>query len=274
MKRYDAVCIGILIYPDTKHEHPVFLTPEAGESFDDYANYRTINGERLTQESPLFRNVFKPKEADKNIKPLAKGSTDAILRRLAENSGVRVRGDSPYERHEKRIAYGFRLRWNTIMKNHEPRLNDNMIERMFSHTSKRLPLDKGYNKPEMDVLHDEFAKAIVALTISDEMRNKLELQKQRTKIDELEEKQRKIEQLEKNQNATAKKLEKISEQVFTSYNKQIDQKKDLDPSDMEIVADLLRSRMDTNPEFAKGIKEILSEDSKLSTEQKKRIGSI
>jgi len=218
IKQYKDGCIGVLIYPDTKYEHPSFLNPEAAQAFIDYKKYRELNGEWIKPESPLFRNDFEKKKADRTIKPLSKAASDAILRRLAENAGIRVRGNSPYERHEKRTTYGFRLRWDTIMKNHEPRLNDNKIERMFSHYSKRMPQDKSYNKPIMDELHTEFDKAIAALTIDPTQRQELEIQKKNKEITQLQSKNQKIDeqgsQIEK-QGKQIKKLEEaLVKQIF------------------------------------------------------------
>jgi len=117
------------------------MTPESLEALDKYKRFRIANGEEITGESPLFRNVFSNNQASRTIKPLSKSSIDAILRRLAENIGIRTRGTSPYQRHEKRTEYGFRIRWNTIMKNHEPPLNNNSlcdINTIHSHFSETL----------------------------------------------------------------------------------------------------------------------------------------
>ena len=180
--RFDDGCGRITIYPDTKSEHPAILTPEALEALDKYKRYRIANGEQIDGESPLFRNIFKKNQASRTIKPLTKSSIDAILRRLAENIGVRTRSDSPYKRHEKRTEYGFRIRWNTIMKNHDPPLNNNKIERLFSHNNKDLPLDKHYNKPLDFVLHEEFDKAVLALTIDPTKQQEIIIEKQQKEL--------------------------------------------------------------------------------------------
>ena len=180
--RFNDGCARVTIYPGTKSEHPAMLTPEALEAFDKYKRYRIANGEQVDGESPLFRNVFKKNQALRTVKPLKKPTIDAILRRLAENIGIRTRSNSPYKRHEKRTEYGFRIRWNTIMKNHEPPLNVNKIERLFSHNNKNLPLDKHYNKPLDFVLHEEFDKAILALTIDSTERQKITIEKQQKEL--------------------------------------------------------------------------------------------
>jgi len=213
LQRFGDGCARITIYPDTKSKHPAMMTPESLEALDKYKRFRIANGEEIDGESPLFRNVFSNNQASRTIKPLSKSSIDAILRRLAENIGIRTRGTSPYQRHEKRTEYGFRIRWNTIMKNHEPPLNNNKIERLFSHNNKNLPLDKHYNKPLDFVLHEEFDKAILALTIDPTKRQEITINNQKEKITELEEKEDEIKFLLLKQKETEEAIHEIMKGV-------------------------------------------------------------
>jgi len=213
--RFNDGCARITIYPDTKSEHPAILTPEALEALDKYKRYRIANGEQVDGESPLFRNIFSKNQASRTIKPLKKSSIDAILRRLAENIGVRTRSNSPYKRHEKRTEYGFRIRWNTIMKNHEPPLNVNKIERLFSHNNKNLPLDKHYNKPLDHVLHEEFDKAILALTIDPTKQQEITIKNQKEKITNLDKKEDEIRWLLLKQQQTEEWIHEINEGLLS-----------------------------------------------------------
>ncbi len=219
LKRYDDGCARVKIYPDTEFEHPSILTPEALSALDKYKRYRIVNGEQIDGESPLFRNTFRKNQASRTIKPLSKSSVDAILRRLAEGIGVRTRGNSPYQRHEKRTEYGFRIRWNTIMKNHDPPLNNNKIERLFSHNNKDLPLDKHYNKPLDDVLHEEFDKAKLALTIDSSEQDKLTIEKQQEEITKIQELEQKLEQSKHNKRDVLQKVLKRLEKLESERSK-------------------------------------------------------
>ena len=194
--RFDDGCGRLHIYHGTTKQYPAFLTPEALEALDKYKRYRIRNGETVTGDSPLFRATFEKGKAGQNAIPLKKPSIDAILRRLAEKTGVRKRSNSAYTRHDKRTEYSFRIRWNTIMKNHDPPLHNNKIERMFSHNSKTLPLDSVYNKPEDQVLHEEFDKAVLDLTIDPTQKQKIELEKNQQKINKLVINQKRIDKLE------------------------------------------------------------------------------
>jgi len=225
LQRFSDGCARVTIYPDTKSEHPAMLTPEAIEALDKYKRFRIANGEKIDGESPLFRNIFKTNLANRTIKPLSKSSVDAILRRLAENVGIRTRGTSPYQRHEKRTEYGFRIRWNTIMKNHEPPLNNNKIERLFSHNNKEMPLDKHYNKPLDFVLHEEFDKAVLALTIDPTKQQEITIKNQKEKITELSQKEAEIEWLTEKVKDTEKFVGEIMKALYDGTGKMVSENK-------------------------------------------------
>jgi len=105
--KFDDGCARLFVYPGTTKQYPSFMTPEAVKALDKYRIYRVVNGETITGDSPLFRNHFVKGRAGNNVNPLTKSSLDAVLRRLAENVGVRKRSKSPHLRHDKRTEYGF-----------------------------------------------------------------------------------------------------------------------------------------------------------------------
>ena len=87
-------------------------------------------------------------------------------------------------RYDKASVYGFRKRFNTILKL-DRNINSNIVEKLMAHKN---GLDGAYLKPTRDECFEEFVKAIPKLTISDESRDKLKiekLQKEKTEIEEL-----------------------------------------------------------------------------------------
>ena len=59
-----------------------------------------------------------------------------------------------------------------------------------------IPLDNHYFKPTLEVMFDEYQKAIPDLVIDQTMKLKLELEKKNNQLSSLEVKDRRIEQLE------------------------------------------------------------------------------
>ena len=70
---------------------PVFLTPESNISLKKYLEYREENGEKLNQESPLFRNDFREKMAWFRIKPLTSIMLIKLMRKISIKSKLRTR---------------------------------------------------------------------------------------------------------------------------------------------------------------------------------------
>jgi hypothetical protein len=48
----------ISVYAGTPSQYMTFCTPEYAKAIDDYLDYRTRCGEKLTPESPLIREQF------------------------------------------------------------------------------------------------------------------------------------------------------------------------------------------------------------------------
>jgi len=51
-------CKSIRIYEGSKEEHFVFLTPEVSKALDQYLNQRKLNGEILSEDSPVLANTL------------------------------------------------------------------------------------------------------------------------------------------------------------------------------------------------------------------------
>ncbi|WP_316506057.1 hypothetical protein [Nitrosopumilus sp.] len=51
-------CYAIIGYADEREEYITFLTPEAAKTLDQYFEKRRADGEKLTPESPIFREKY------------------------------------------------------------------------------------------------------------------------------------------------------------------------------------------------------------------------
>jgi site-specific recombinase XerD len=100
-------CIIVTIYENENEEYYGFLTPEATAALNAYFEKRQFDGEKLTDESPVFRNVFRETQGWKNIKHIKMGTAYSSFAQILSRAGIRKikKGDNK-TRHSKRIFYG------------------------------------------------------------------------------------------------------------------------------------------------------------------------
>ena len=174
-------CKAIKVYDDSREGYWAFLTPEATQSLDKYLNWRKFNHEELTEESVLFKTYDNP-----NTKKdyLTADSVREMLVNLIKLAGIERKKTK--NRYDKSIVYGFRKRFNGILKMH-PDVNSNIAEKLMGH---KHGLDGNYLKPTKEQCFTEFIKAIPELTISNEARDKAKiasLEQEKSQIQQLKE---------------------------------------------------------------------------------------
>ncbi len=174
-------CQSIKIYDGSKESYFAFLTPECVEVFNDYFESRKLNGEKLTPESYIFHTYNTKTKLNEY---LSSGGVTGILKKLIKKAGIsRIRIN--HKTYDKAIAYGFRKRFNTILKlNNE--INSNIVEKLLGH---RNGLDGHYFTPTREESFKEFQKGIADLTIDPTKRQEVEIVKQQEKITNLSEKE-------------------------------------------------------------------------------------
>lgn len=117
-------CTQVIIYEGDNEEYYAFLTPEATLALKEYLKKREFDGEKITSESPVFRNHYKETIAWQNVKSMNISTFYASFYQLAKKAGIRKPKQERRDRHNKRLLYGFRKRFNTILKNNQ---NINLI---------------------------------------------------------------------------------------------------------------------------------------------------
>jgi len=194
--------MAVLIYADEKDEYWSFLTPEATNSLNDYFQQRQDDGEKFTKDSPVFRSKYFL--GIEKTKPLRLKSVQSLIFRILGNSEVkRIRINKNYN---IQMAHGFRKRFNTILKL-ESDVNSNLAEKMLGHSITHR-LDNTYFVPKVEDLFKEFKKAIPELTISEELKLKLENENKTKRITELESRDQEIEKLKARFEAVENLLDK------------------------------------------------------------------
>ena len=173
-------CKAIKIYDESREGFWAFLTPEASKSLEEYFQTRKINGEKITDESPIFAHY--PKSNNQVREFLSTQALSQMIRNMLKKAGVqRVKTGN---RFDKATIYGFRKRFNTILKLNND-VNSNIAEKLMAH---KKGLDGAYLKPTREECFTEFLKAVEQLTISDESRDKIKintLEKEKSEVEEL-----------------------------------------------------------------------------------------
>ena len=180
-------CKSVKVYADSKDEYYTFITQEAVIALEEYFAYRRKKGEKLSPDSWVFTTALNPEN------PMSTNLISGWLAKIVNKTSVN-RGECINHRYDIPIVYGMRKRFDTILKSNS-KININIAEKIMSH-SVSIPLDNHYFKPTLEVMFDEYQKAIPDLVIDQTMKLKLELEKKNKQLSSLEVKDKRIEQLE------------------------------------------------------------------------------
>lgn len=193
-------CCAVIFQENDLEEYVGFLTPEAYQSLKEYFDYRREHGEVVRKESPIFTGTGR--YAGKLVTPK---SLELITHNVLKKSKLRS-SNIAKSRHAKAQTYGFRKRFNTILKmNNE--INSNIVEKLMGHKN---GLDGVYLKPTLEQCFAEFKKAIPELTVDEAYRLKAQNELKSKKISELEsQKDERISKLEKKLETVLKMLDSV-----------------------------------------------------------------
>lgn len=190
----DHGCKMVKVYADDIEEYTTFLTPEASVAVEEYLEKRRTDGENITPESYLFRQLH-------HDRPLNRVVVSMIIQRVAHNANLR--GSKKGGRYGVQMCHGFRKRFNTILKENN-QVNDNAIEKMLGH---KRGLDGTYLQITDERLLEHFMKGVADLTVSEDHRLRLELNELEREKQELENKfEARLEKLEKERNVVRRKF--------------------------------------------------------------------
>jgi site-specific recombinase XerD len=190
-------CYKVTVYECTNEQYYSFCTPECSQFINDYLEYRSKNGEKLTENSYLIRDQFDVTDIDQirnKSRGIQTGTLKHMLNLLLVKAGVReVNHTSPHKRKEVAMAHGFRKFFtNELRKAHVP------IEvRWLLEGHKLKGNDDSYVRAEVEERYAEYQKAIDNLTIDPANRLLKQvniLQVEVSRLDKLEESIKKLQQ--------------------------------------------------------------------------------
>lgn len=190
----------ISVYTKSRKSHYFsYCTPECRKSIEDYLDYRRRWGERIAEESPLFRVDFNPQTDRSNIvKPISYYRSQHIVRKILLDTGLR------------KIATEGKTQRSHIMGNHGCRkfFETNAFKAGMDHMylrrlmGQKSGLEDSYLKLSQEELlegdskHVGYIGIIDQLTINEENRLRRENQELVIKSNKIAEAMARIEELE------------------------------------------------------------------------------
>jgi len=192
------MCYKVTVYEGSKEMYYSFCTPECASFIQNYLEYRSTNGEQLTENSYLIRNQFDINDLEQirnKSKGIQTGTLKVMLNTLLRKAGLRtVDRITPHKRKEVAMAHGMRKLFCTQLV--KAKLQTEY--RWFLEGHKMKGNDESYVKIEDDIneMFQQYKLAINNLTVSDEYRLKEQVKSllvNKSRIDELEENLKKLE---------------------------------------------------------------------------------
>ena len=150
-------CKSVKVYAGSKDEYYTFIHQEAVIALEAYFEYRRRHGETLTPDSWVFISTspHKPMCTETITSTLSRFVTKALDRK---KSGLR---------YDTMTCHALRKRFNTILKSNRE-INPNIAEKLLGHSTSHVH-DNVYFKPTLEVMFDEYLKAIPDLVIDESM---------------------------------------------------------------------------------------------------------
>ena len=201
---YDGVSIyEIRYYRLSNDEYRGYCTPEAKKAIYDYLRWRKQCGERITENSPLFRKEFSRRDDMKlaNAEPITKASINHIVVELLDRSAVRPRQRMTPEELQRglnakrtEIQMNHAFRKFTISTMIRARLEPNAIRLLVGQELEGM--DSHYDRREQSELLEEYCKAIDCLAIDPTFRMSQEIQTLKVEKGKMEQVMERINKLE------------------------------------------------------------------------------
>ncbi|MDP9288109.1 MAG: zinc finger-like domain-containing protein [Thermoproteota archaeon] len=186
----------VIVYRGTEDEYVCYITPEASSLIDKYRKQREDAGEKITDDSPLFRNdflkVIKPAgtrieaqlENIRNPRPFSCGNAEWYImeRRKRLGIGEWIKLPNGCIRTNIPLIHGFRKFTGVTMG--MAKVHDDVNELLLGHT---LPgMRQPYRTYPEEFRLAEYFKAVPFLTINQEKSLTSENQNLQTKVENLE----------------------------------------------------------------------------------------
>jgi hypothetical protein len=193
----------IIVYAKSKRfRYFTFCTPECRMAIDEYLEWRKRFGERLNDDTVLFRRDYNATgERIPYPIPIARSAIEKAVRLLLLQTGLRtVPLEGLRRRYSTMVTHGFRKAFQTtaITAGMSPLYS----EFLMGHKSGGLPIESYVRPSEKDLLEGNdkmigYVGVIDSLTINEENKLRLEVHKLQKEKGEWDQIRREIDELKK-----------------------------------------------------------------------------
>jgi len=188
----EPVAARLTVYRGTEEEYTTYITPEAYLCLKEWMEYRAGQGERVTPESWLMRDLWDtttPRGLLQVNTPrkLRSSGVKRLLERSLFAQGLRKPLPPGKRRHEFQGAHGFRKFFKSVCEKHMKSLH---VEILMGHN---VGLAESYYRPQEREILEDYLKAVPELTFyaKKEDAGITEVEALREKIRRMEEEQKK-----------------------------------------------------------------------------------
>jgi integrase len=189
----------VSVYSKTSSKYITFITPEARKAIDDYIAFRERCGERITPDSPLFRNEFDTdfiEDARKNIKACSNTTLRISVDKNLITCGLKTVDHVNRQgknRKPVQATHGFRKFFRTQLL--LAKVDHDVRELLMGHSKHKLELV--YTRLTEAEMYEEYSKAIDLLTIEPSQRLQKKVTELQEKHDRLDKVLARVDALEK-----------------------------------------------------------------------------